>query len=66
MLDAIEPSPVSGEYYLTDAVRALRREGGSVVAVLADDPSEIHGVNTPEQFESVAKELERREAIGTE
>jgi bifunctional UDP-N-acetylglucosamine pyrophosphorylase/glucosamine-1-phosphate N-acetyltransferase len=66
VLEAIEPSPVSGEYYLTDAIRAVRSDGGTVVAVLADDPAEIHGVNTPEQFERVAEELGRREAFGTE
>ncbi len=60
VLDRIEPSPVSGEYYLTDAVRGVRSEGGLVVAVLMDDPREMMGANTPEQLAEVSEELVRR------
>ncbi len=60
VLERIEPSAVSGECYLTDAVRAVRSEGGRVAAVVAEDPKEILGVNTPEQLAEVATELARR------
>jgi len=49
-LERIQPSPVSGEYYLTDVVREVRSEGGKAVAVLADDPDEMLGANTPEEL----------------
>jgi bifunctional UDP-N-acetylglucosamine pyrophosphorylase/glucosamine-1-phosphate N-acetyltransferase len=60
VLERIEPSPVSGEYYLTDAVKGVRAEGGLVVAVRMADPVEMMGANTPEQLEQVARELVRR------
>ena len=49
-LERIQPSPASGEYYLTDIVREVRSEGGKAVAVLADDPDEMLGANTPEEL----------------
>jgi bifunctional UDP-N-acetylglucosamine pyrophosphorylase/glucosamine-1-phosphate N-acetyltransferase len=49
-LERIRPSPASGEYYLTDIVQELRSEGGQAVAVLADDPDEMLGANTPEEL----------------
>lgn len=49
-LERIRPSPVSGEYYLTDVVREIRSRGGKAVAVLADDPDEMLGANTPEEL----------------
>ena len=60
VLESIKPSPVSGEYYLTDAVKGVRAQGGRVVAVRMDDPAEMMGANTPEQLEQVARELARR------
>jgi bifunctional UDP-N-acetylglucosamine pyrophosphorylase/glucosamine-1-phosphate N-acetyltransferase len=62
VLRRIKPSPVSGEYYLTDAVRGVRDEGGLVVAVPMDDPEEMTGVNTPEQFEEVGRVKARQRA----
>lgn len=60
LLEALKPSPVSGELYLTDAVRAVTADGGLVVALPADDPDEILGANTPEQLARVAELLGRR------
>lgn len=60
VLERIDPSPVSGEYYLTDAVKGVRAEGGLVVAVRMADPVEMMGANTPEQLGQVARELARR------
>lgn len=59
-LERIRPSPVSGEYYLTDIVRELRAEGGQAVAVLADDPDEMLGANTPEEFALLERGLAAR------
>ncbi|MBM3332014.1 hypothetical protein FJY68_09230 [candidate division WOR-3 bacterium] len=49
-LERILPSPVSGEYYLTDIVAELRSEGGKAVAVLAANPDEMLGANTPDEL----------------
>jgi bifunctional UDP-N-acetylglucosamine pyrophosphorylase/glucosamine-1-phosphate N-acetyltransferase len=62
VLERLEPSPVSGEYYLTDAVRAVTAAGGKVVALPADDPDEILGANTPEQLGRIAELLDYRAA----
>lgn len=59
-LDDIRPSPVTGEYYLTDAVQAVRQRGGRVAAVILDDPAEVTGVNTPDQLKLVERLLESR------
>ncbi len=62
-LNRIQPSPVSGEYYLTDLVREVRTEGGKAVAVLAADPDEMLGANTPEELAALKRGLAaRREA----
>lgn len=60
MLERIQPSPVSGEYYLTDLVRELRSEGGRAVAVLAADPDEMRGANTPEELAALERGLAAR------
>jgi bifunctional UDP-N-acetylglucosamine pyrophosphorylase / glucosamine-1-phosphate N-acetyltransferase len=59
-LERIKPSPVSGELYLTDIVAETRAGGGTAVAVLADDPVEMSGANTPEQLAAIERELQRR------
>lgn len=60
VLGRMQPSPVSNEYYLTDAVGEIRAEGGTVIAVVVDDAKEILGANTPEQLSEIASELTRR------
>ncbi|MFO7674949.1 MAG: NTP transferase domain-containing protein [bacterium] len=64
VLETISPSPVSGEYYLTDAVRGIRAAGGRVVAVSAAGADEVLGINTPEQFALVEAELAARQGTG--
>ncbi len=59
-LERVRPSPTTGEYYLTDLVREIRAGGGRVVAVLADDPSEMLGANTPVELARIEAELGRR------
>jgi len=59
-LERIRPSPVSGEYYLTDIVREVREEGGQAVAVLATDPDEMLGANTPDELVALERRLAAR------
>ena len=59
-LERIRPSPVSGEYYLTDVVREVRADGGRVVAVLAKDPTEMLGANTPDELVALERGLAAR------
>lgn len=59
-LERIQPSPVSGEYYLTDIVRELRSEGGQAVAVLAADPNEMLAANTPGELAALEGGLAAR------
>jgi len=59
-LERIRPSPVSGEYYLTDIVREVRAEGGQAVAVLAADPDEMLGANTPGELAALERGLAAR------
>jgi bifunctional UDP-N-acetylglucosamine pyrophosphorylase / glucosamine-1-phosphate N-acetyltransferase len=59
-LERIQPSPVSGEFYLTDIVREFRAEGGQAVAVLAADPDEMRGANTPEELAELERGLAAR------
>ena len=49
-----------GEYYLTDMIALFRREGLDVVAVEADDPDEMLGVNSRVQLAEAAGVLQRR------
>jgi bifunctional UDP-N-acetylglucosamine pyrophosphorylase/glucosamine-1-phosphate N-acetyltransferase len=59
-LERIRPSPVSGEYYLTDIVREVRNEGGLAVAVLATEPEEMLGANTPDELAALERGLAAR------
>ena len=59
-LERIRPSPVSGEYYLTDIVREVRSEGGQAVAVLATDPDEMLGANRPAELAALERGLAAR------
>jgi bifunctional UDP-N-acetylglucosamine pyrophosphorylase/glucosamine-1-phosphate N-acetyltransferase len=61
-LGRIGRNPVSGEYYLTDAVAILARAGGRVAALETEDWREAWGVNTRRDL-AAAEELERRRAI---
>lgn len=45
------------EYYLTDTLAILKGRGMRVGVVMASDPRELFGVNTPEQLELVEETL---------
>ena len=62
-IDALERNPVSGEYYLTDAVEILADGGrGRVEATALEDWREAWGINTRRDL-AAAEEIERRRAI---
>jgi UDP-N-acetylglucosamine pyrophosphorylase len=56
----ITPDNQQKEYYLTDVFRYFWRNNFPVAAVVADDPVEIGGVNTPEQLEEARRVLAAR------
>jgi len=58
---ALEKNPASGEYYLTDAVEILAKDG-RVEATALDDWREAWGINTRRDL-AAAEEIERRRAI---
>ncbi len=54
-----------GEYYLTDALTAIREAGRAVGIVCLSDPEEISGINTVDQLREAEAILARREESGT-
>jgi bifunctional UDP-N-acetylglucosamine pyrophosphorylase/glucosamine-1-phosphate N-acetyltransferase len=60
-LARVRPSPVSGEYYLTDIVAEVRARGGTAIAVKADDPTEMLGANTPAELAELERQLAARQ-----
>ena len=49
-LDKIDNNNAQGEYYLTDCLEVVRREGHKVSAFVTDDPKEIQGINDRAQL----------------
>jgi bifunctional UDP-N-acetylglucosamine pyrophosphorylase/glucosamine-1-phosphate N-acetyltransferase len=45
-LDQLQPDNPAGEYYLTDVVRLMTRNGDSVAPLLVRDSTELLGINT--------------------
>jgi bifunctional UDP-N-acetylglucosamine pyrophosphorylase / glucosamine-1-phosphate N-acetyltransferase len=42
----VKPSAVKGEFYLPEVLPILRKAGGKIATVLAEDPREVLGINT--------------------
>ena len=59
-IDKIGNDNAQGEYYLTDMVGIYRELGEPVSALLADDDSELLGVNSRIQLAQVTKIMQRR------
>lgn len=59
-IDKIDNNNVQGEYYLTDMVGIYRQIGEPVSALLAEDDSELLGVNSRVQLAQVTKIMQRR------
>ncbi|MBN1213187.1 MAG: NTP transferase domain-containing protein, partial [candidate division Zixibacteria bacterium] len=51
IIDRIDNKNAQGEYYLTDAVKIMHRNGLKVAVVIAEDPEEVKGVNSKKQLE---------------
>jgi bifunctional UDP-N-acetylglucosamine pyrophosphorylase/glucosamine-1-phosphate N-acetyltransferase len=49
-IDTLEPSPVTGELYLTDLVRFAREDGRIVAAVAFEDDGRFDGINDRSQL----------------
>lgn len=59
-LEGLSNSNSQGEYYLTDAVTAIRERGGKVVPLAGDDPDILLGVNDRTQLAAAGAILRRR------
>ncbi len=60
VLEKVTSDNEQGEYYLTDTLKLLLRQNRSVWAVLASDPSETLGINSPEELKEVDRILSAR------
>lgn len=61
-LERITPSPVTGEYYLTDIVELANEDGMKVLAYQLQDQGEAQGVNTPQDLAAAEAILKARHA----
>jgi bifunctional UDP-N-acetylglucosamine pyrophosphorylase / glucosamine-1-phosphate N-acetyltransferase len=62
-LATIEPNPASGEYYLTDMVELLNKQGHTVAAMLLDDETELLGINTKAELAVADRVLRERKTL---
>lgn len=60
VLSRITPSPVTGEYYLTDVPKLMLAEGYKVEGFILPDETELAGVNTEEDLREVERILGAR------
>ena len=60
VLDRLTPQNEQGEYYLTDVVALLSKDGAPVEALAAPHPEECMGINDRKQLAEVAATLRRR------
>ena len=60
-LDRLTPENRQGEYYLTDTIEILRREGRHIADAPAGMPEESMGINTPEQLSAAESWLLERD-----
>lgn len=59
-LDNLKPNNDQGEYYVTDCVHDIVRQGYGAEAVVCDDPDEYIGVNDRVQLAEAARLLRKR------
>jgi bifunctional UDP-N-acetylglucosamine pyrophosphorylase/glucosamine-1-phosphate N-acetyltransferase len=59
-LDRVTPQNKQGEYYLTDVIALLAKDGAIIEALAAPDPEECFGINDRKQLAHVAAALRRR------
>jgi len=61
-IESLQPSPVTGELYLTDVIALLRQGGRFSVPFLIGDPGEILGINTRADLAEADRILRARKA----
>ena len=61
-IGSLEPSPVTGELYLTDVIALLRQRGRFSVPFPIGDPAEILGINTRADLAEADRTLRARKA----
>ncbi len=61
-LAKLSPDNAQGEYYLTDCIALAVESGGSVKAVVCDDPMEVQGVNNRIQQAQLEREYQKNQA----
>jgi len=61
-LAKLSPDNAQGEYYLTDCIALAVEDGGSVTAVICDDPMEVQGVNNRVQQAQLEREYQKNQA----
>ena len=59
-LTKLSTDNAQGEYYLTDTIEIMRRDGHSVQAVVADDPLDTLGINNRIELAEAAAIMRRR------
>jgi len=59
-LERLEPQNAQGELYLTDTIAFLVGDGDTVAVHVADDPSEVEGINTRAELAAAAARLRDR------
>ena len=59
-LEKLSPSPVTGEYYLTELMALLEAMGEKTKPFVLEDESEVLGVNTEEDLATVESMLKNR------
>jgi bifunctional UDP-N-acetylglucosamine pyrophosphorylase/glucosamine-1-phosphate N-acetyltransferase len=60
VLDRLQPKNAQGEYYLTDVVGLLVRDGARITALPTADPEEALGVNTLAELAEAGRRLAAR------
>ncbi|MFH0888967.1 MAG: sugar phosphate nucleotidyltransferase [Planctomycetota bacterium] len=59
-LEKTNPHSKNGEYYLTDAIEILAKEGGNIKTYLEENASECLGINTYDELTVVGKLMRQR------
>ena len=60
ILPTLSNSNAQGEYYLTDVLEAVQKQGGTLAAKIFEDPEVTVGVNDRWQLALAEKEMQRR------
>ncbi|MBL8150888.1 MAG: bifunctional UDP-N-acetylglucosamine diphosphorylase/glucosamine-1-phosphate N-acetyltransferase GlmU [Blastocatellia bacterium] len=59
-LSKLSPVNAQGEYYLTDTLSILRKEGHKIAVIMSADSEDVLGINTRSELASLEKRLRKR------